>query len=111
MVIYARIPPADLLLQVTALLHGYGVRLLGEHLAHLGEVAVLRNFVLNLRGVVDEGELGVLAVDNLCMCVITFMRLLFFVIIPLYIPSEILPRCFSRCRLALWPGVCGRIVP
>jgi hypothetical protein len=50
---------------VAALLDGDCVRLLGEYLADFGEVAVLRNLVPYLRGVVDEGELGALAVDNL----------------------------------------------
>lgn len=39
---------ADLLLQVTALLHGDGVRLLGEYFAYFREVAVLRHCVFNL---------------------------------------------------------------
>ena len=47
---------------MATLLHGNGVRLLGEDLADFGEVAVLCNFVLYLRGVVNEGELGILAV-------------------------------------------------
>ena len=56
--------PGYLLLQVAALLHRHGVRLLREWLPDLGEVAVAVEVVLDLAGVVDEGEGGVLAADD-----------------------------------------------
>lgn len=51
---------------MTPLLHGDRVRPLSEHFADLCQVAVLSHLVLDLRRVVDEGELRGLALYHLC---------------------------------------------
>ena len=51
--------PADLLLEVAALLHGHGKRLLGEWLANLSEVAVLVELVPDLKWKQQHISLGI----------------------------------------------------
>lgn len=59
------LPSADLLLKLTALLHGDGVRSFSEHLPHLCEVAVLVYLVFDGSGIVNECEFSLFALEHL----------------------------------------------
>jgi len=53
-----------LVMEVTALLDGDGVRLLGKWFSNLGEVTVLVILILHFTRVVDEGELSCEIAEN-----------------------------------------------
>lgn len=52
-------------LQMTTLLHGNGIWLLGEYLAHLRQITILRHFILYLGRIMNKGKLCIFTLYHL----------------------------------------------